>query len=162
MADPNTSFVTSTGTHPVLADGFTAGSLGFVGNLTGNVTGNVTGTTAGAVAATTLSVSGFISTPAQLAAAAGTSSQANSTAITKSAFIIVTVTNSTRGVRLPAAVTGRMVHGFNGATTAALVYPATNDKIGASSTNAGVLMSGGKGNIYLAQDAVTWRVMTGA
>lgn len=154
MTAPNTSFATSSADHAVLGDGFTAGALGFVGNLAGAV--------AGAVSATTLSASGYVSVPSQIVAAAGTSSQTNATAITKSGFVITTVTNSTRGIRLPTAATGRMVWGNNAGAFAALVYPGTNDRINALSTNAALLLTAAKGALYRARDAVTWDVMTGA
>lgn len=99
----------------------------------------------------------------QIATAAGSNSQTNATAITKSAVVVTVVSATTRAVRLPTAATGKRVFINNGATTAVKVYPATGDKIGAGATNAvGTAIAANKGNIYFAQDAVTWRVLTGA
>lgn len=160
MASGNTNFGNSAGTGTVGADGFLGPVTGAItGNVTGNLTGNQSG---GSVAATTLSASSYVSVPSQIVAAAGTSSQTNATAITKSGFVITTVTNSTRGIRLPTAATGRMVWGNNAGAFAALVYPGTNDRINALSTNAALLLTAAKGALYRARDAVTWDVMTGA
>lgn len=111
---------------------------------------------------TDLATTGLVSSTPQLVAAAGTNSQANATAITKSMVFVTTVSATTRGVRLPAAVTGRQVTITNNIATAVKVYPATGDKIGTGSTNAAVALAASKGNIYVARDAVTWNVIVGA
>lgn len=124
------------------------------GTLTGSWTGTFTGT---------VNPSGLGQVAIQSAAAAGSNSQANATPITKSQVIVVTVTATTRAVRLPTAATGNKVQINNSATTAVKVYPATNDKIGSGATNAvGAAIAAQKGNIYVAKDAVTWQVLTGA
>jgi hypothetical protein len=112
----------------------------------------------------TLDVTGTVTVGVQTpVVAAGSNSQANATAITKSAAVITTVSATTRGIRLPAAATGLRIEIFNAAATAVKPYPATNDKIGAASTNAaGTAIAAGKGNIYLAQSDSLWRVITGA
>ena len=121
----------------------------------------------GSVEADTLSVtnqtiSGLTTVTPQLVAAAGTNSQANATAITKSFVFVTTVSATTRGVRLPAAATGLQVQVNNNVATAVKVYPATGDKIGTGATNAAVALAASKGNIYTARDAVTWNVIIGA
>ncbi len=75
---------------------------------------------------------------------------------------MVTVTASTEGVKLPAAVTGQRVEIFAAATVGVKVYPATGDKLLGQATNAAVLLAAGKANIYQAADATTWRVLKGA
>jgi hypothetical protein len=99
----------------------------------------------------------------QIVAAAGSNSQAAATAITKSRVVVTTVSATSRAVRLPTAATGREVEVYNAAATAVKVYPATNDKIGAASTNAaGTAIAAGKPVKYIAQDATTWRTFIGA
>jgi hypothetical protein len=65
-------------------------------------------------------------------AAAGTSSQANSSAVTQ-ALVNVTAAASTNGVRLPAAVAGLeiIMNGGGGGGTSFLVYPNGTDQINA-------------------------------
>lgn len=97
-------------------------------------------------------------------AAAGSNSQANATALTAFLNIVTTVSATTRAVKLPTAATGKTVAIHNTASTAVKVYPATGDKINAASTNAvgTQTIAQNKGNIYIAQDATTWRVIAGA
>lgn len=112
---------------------------------------------------TDLTVNGVSTRGVQLAAAAGSNSQANATPITKSLVVITTVSATTRAVRLPSAATGLQVQVQNGASTAVKIYPATGDRIAAAATNAvGTAIAARKGNIYTARDATTWEVMTGA
>lgn len=136
-----TNFANKEGTGAVAADGFqaTAGSSSSIPNLT---------------------TSGFGGQQPQLVAAAG-ASQGAATAIVSGVAILVTVTASARGVRLPAAVTGRKVEIYNGAAQGCKVYPATSDKIATAATNAAVVLAANKSNIYRAQDAKTWRVLVG-
>jgi hypothetical protein len=65
-------------------------------------------------------------------AAAGTSSQANSTGITQ-ALVNVTAAATTNGVRLPAAIAGLeiAINGGAGGAVSFLVYPAGTDQINA-------------------------------
>ena len=67
-------------------------------------------------------------------------------------------------MKLSAAATGKMHVIHCDGSNAVKVYPSTGDKIGAASTNAvaSSTVAVGKGNIYIAQDAQTWRVITGA
>lgn len=110
-----------------------------------------------------LTVTGFSANVPQIAAAAGSNSQANATAITKSVCIITTVSGTTRAVRLPTAATGRVVEIHNAGATQVKVYPGTGDRISTAATNAvGTAIAKTKGNIYRAQNASTWRVITGA
>lgn len=101
---------------------------------------------------------------AAIVAAAGSNSQANATELSKFLNIVTTVSATTRAVKLPTAATGKMVAIFNGASTAVKVYPNTGDKVASASTNAvaAATIGAGKGNIYVAQDTLTWRLMTGA
>jgi hypothetical protein len=143
-----TNFTNSTGDGTVQADGF----IGPVGTVT-----------PAAGIFTDLTQDGSLTLTTQTVTAAGSNSQANAAAITKASVIVVTVSATTRGVRLPAAAAGLRVEVINAAATAVKPYPATGDKIGAASTNAaGTAIAAGKGNIYVAQDATTWRVITGA
>lgn len=151
---------------------FLTGYRLFAGERLNQLVDIVNGVTAGVFKGTanftSLTTASFINTgPAitslQLAVAAGSNSQSGSTPITKSSVIVVTVSATTRAVRLPTAATGVRVWINNGATTNVKVYPGTNDKIGAAATNAvGTAIAGNKGNVYTAQDSLTWRVTTGA
>lgn len=117
----------------------------------------------GAVDAGSLAVAGTITAGVQVAAAAGSNSQANATPITKSRVVVATVSATTRAVKLPAAATGLEVFIFNAGATGVKVYPATGDSIVAGATNAvGTAIAKNKGNIYMARNASNWRVITGA
>jgi hypothetical protein len=112
---------------------------------------------------TDISTNGTLTRGVQNAIAAGSNSQANATAITKALVMVVTVSATTRAVKLPAAATGLTVQIQNTASTAVKVYPATGDKIGSAATNAvGAAIATLKGNIYTAKDATTWLVVVGA
>ncbi len=76
--------------------------------------------------------------------------------------MVVTVTASTQGVKLPTAATGRIVRVAVGGTVGVKVYPFAGDKISTASTNVAVLLAADKTNVYLAKDAVTWLVQKGA
>jgi hypothetical protein len=132
-----------------------------------NVTGNGT---AGAVAATTLTTTGNISTVQnaktvtnsfQTLTAAG-ATQGDATAITGSkAIITVALTASTKGVKLPTAATGLEVLIANAATFGVKVYPATNGKLGASATNAAIVLAINKANRYIAVNTTRWILQVG-
>lgn len=93
----------------------------------------------------------------QTLAAAG-ATQGNAAQITGS-VVIVTVTASTQGVKLPAAASGLFVRLHAQPDKGVKVYPATGDKIGSAATNAAVLVAANKGQLYQAVDATTWRVV---
>lgn len=114
--------------------------------------------TAPAISAPTLS--GQIVVVPQILAAAG-ATQGTAGVITGS-YVIVTVTASTQGVKLPTAATGKYVQVFCPGTKGVLVYPFAGDKISTASTNASVLLVLDKANIYVAKDAITWVVQKGA
>jgi hypothetical protein len=116
-----------------------------------------------AASVTNLAQNGTLTRTPQIASAAGSNSQANATLITKALVIVTVVSATTRAVKLPAAATGLTVQINNVGATQMKVYPNTGDKIGAGATNAvGTAIAVNKGNIYTAQDATTWRVITGA
>lgn len=100
-----------------------------------------------------------VQTPTIVAAAGAT--QGGATQITTSR-VIVTVTASTEGVKLPTAATGKLVYINVGGTVGVKVYPFTNDKISTASTNVAVALAADKGNVYIAKDATTWLVTKGA
>lgn len=98
----------------------------------------------------------------QLIAAAG-ASQGDATAITSQKVLVVTVTVSTEGIRLPAAATGIQVLVANGAGKGVKIYPATGDKIGAAATNAAdTLLVTNKANLYQAVNTLLWVVLRGS
>lgn len=146
---------------------FTGESLNVLVNAVNNLTGNGT---AGAVAASTLTTSGNVTESLaassyvggfQTVTAAG-ATQGNATAITGSkAIITVAATASTHGVRLPTAVTGLEVLIANNGAFGAKVYPATNAKLGASATNAAIVLAVKKANRYIALNTTQWILQVG-
>lgn len=109
-----------------------------------------------------LSVSqAFILTP-QLLQAAGSNSQSGATPISAPSAVVVTVSASSRGVRLPVAVTGLTELLANAGAHSVHVFPASGNRIGAAATNAAATLAAGRGGIFFAQDAKTWRVILGA
>lgn len=128
--------------------------------------------TAGPIDATDLTVTGDVSRSLatktttdtfQSVTAAG-ATQGNATLITGSkAVITVSTTASTHGVRLPSAATGLEVLIANAGTFGVKVYPSTNDRIGAASTNAaGAVLAINKATRYIAISASKWVVQVGA
>lgn len=96
--------------------------------------------------------------------AAGTT-QLGATAIVGSkAIVTVAATASTHGVRLPTAATGLEVTVANVGAFGCKVYPATNGKIGAASTNAAdsTVLAVNKANRYIAVNTTLWAVQRGA
>lgn len=155
-------------------NGLVAGTL--TGTFKGTFDGLVGSITAAAGLFTTLGASGqallastsvtdfqqngITTFTGQTLAAAG-ATQGTASAISKSA-VYVTVTASTQGIKLPTAAEGKRVVIFSAPTVGVKVYPFSGDKIGAAATNTAVVLASGKGNIYQAIDATTWRVVKGA
>jgi hypothetical protein len=139
-------------------NGLVAGTL--TGSWAGTFNGAMGGTTPAAASVTDLSQNGIVVRIPQILAAAG-ATQGNAGAITKST-VIVTVTASTQGVKLPTAATGKEVRVHCPGTVGVKVYPNTSDKIDAGATNAAQALVAGKANIYQARDAVTWVTLKGA
>jgi hypothetical protein len=103
----------------------------------------------------------FILTP-QLVQATGSNSQAGAAPISAPSVVVVTVSASSRGIRLPAATAGLTEMIANAGAHGVQVFPASGDRIGADATNASTSLAAGKGGIFFAQDATTWRVILGA
>ncbi len=124
-----------------------------VNNLTGNGTSNPT---------QNLYSNGTLIEIPQLLTAAG-STQGGAAAITSSfAVISVATTNSSKGVRLPVASTGKRVTVANIASHGAKVYPATNARIISTATNVGLTLLKTKTNVYRAVNTTVWVAETGA
>lgn len=107
---------------------------------------------------------GTLSVTPQNVTAAGTT-QLGATAITsQKAVITVSTTASTHGVRLPKAATGLEVEVANAGTYGVKVYPTSNGKIGAASTNAAdvTVLAVNKSNLYIAVNTNLWVVRRGA
>jgi hypothetical protein len=163
-----------------LTGGGTAGPVtGTTGTFSGAVTGSgfagtldgvLGGTTPAAGTVTDLTTTGnIVQTLAaktakvayQTVTAAG-ATQGDATAITGSkAIITIALTASTKGVRLPTAVTGLEVVIANAATFGCKVYPAVNGKLGASATNAAIVLAINKCNKYLAVNSTRWILQVG-
>lgn len=130
------------------------------GTFTGVFNGTLGATTPSTASVTDFTQNGVQTNTPQILAAAG-ATQGNAGVITKST-VIVTVTASTEGVKLPTAATGKRVQVFCPGTVGVKVYPNTGDKISTASTNAAVALVADKANLYIAKDATTWAVMKGA
>lgn len=96
----------------------------------------------------------------QTLAAAG-ASQGNAALITGKR-VIVTVTASTQGVKLPVGFAGREIEVYAAGTVGVKVYPGSGAKIGATSTNGSRTLAADKAAKYVAISATQWRVLTGA
>lgn len=149
---------------PELTAGTTiaGGTVNSAGALSGASLDNTTinATTAAPGSFTNASQNGSDTHIPQILVAAG-ATQGTAGVITKSR-VIVTVTASTQGVKLPTAVTGLEVAVRVPGTVGVKVYPFAGDKIDAASTNSAQALVAGKGNIFLARDAVTWVTIKGA
>lgn len=126
------------------------------------------GSTAGAGAFTTLSATSGITTTGAVnrtittVAAAG-ASQGNATAIAATAAVVlVTVTASTEGVKLPTAVAGQQIQVMVPGTVGVKVYPAAGAAIDAGSSNAAQALAAGKSNIFTATSTTAWKTLKGA
>lgn len=106
----------------------------------------------------TLTAPGIV--PQQTLAAAG-ATQGNAAQITGKR-VVVTVTASTQGIKLPVGVAGLEVEVYSAPTVGVKVYPGTGARIGAASTNAAVTLAAAKASKYVAISATNWRVLTGA
>lgn len=84
-------------------------------------------------------------------AAAGSNSQANSTVLARRPVTeIVTVSASSRGVRMPATQLPGVNMGMHNATAVNVkVYPATGDKIATGATNAAYTLSANTGKLFV-------------
>lgn len=95
-------------------------------------------------------------------AAAGSNSQSGSTVLDRRPNTeIVTVSASSRGVRLPANMSqGEEMALFDATSTAVKVYPATGDKIGTGATNAAYTLSANSTKLFVksANTANLWLV----
>lgn len=135
-----------------------------VNNLGGNGTPSAL-TASGATLTGATTLSGTLTVVPQLILAAG-ATQGSATAITSlKAIITATATSSAKGVRLPTASTGlEVIVGNAGTTFACKVYPATNGKIGAASTNSAdsTTLAINKVNRYVAVNTTKWIVQRGA
>lgn len=124
--------------------------------------GAIGGTTPGAGNFASLANTGpTVNTPSTVAAAGAT--QGNATAIGASVTdILVTVTASTQGVKLPTAATGKRVNIWPDPAIGNKVYPAAGALIGAAATNAALAVVKNKPVQLIGVSATKWRVMAGA
>lgn len=152
-----TSLTNDAGTGQVQADGFIGAGTGpalFPNGAT--ITG---GTTTGGTISGGTFTGVSINKPQILAAVGATQGGAG---VITSSMVIVTVTASTEGVKLPTATTGKTIQVMVPGTIGVKVYPFAGDRISTAATNAAVALVADKANIYVAKDTVTWAVMKGA
>lgn len=83
-------------------------------------------------------------------------------ALIASAIVMVSVTASSQGVRLPAATTGAKYLVMAPTAKGVKVYPATGDSIGTTATNSAVSLVLNKSSLFVAENTSKWRVLTGA
>lgn len=88
--------------------------------------------------------------------------QGTATLIPAGVDIIVTVTASTEGVKLPVATTGRTLTIFADPAIGVKVYPNTNAKIEAAATNVAVALVKAKATRFYAKNTTQWLAHTGA
>lgn len=103
---------------------------------------------------------GILGTIATGLAAAGVSSQANSTALTSAVNKVDTVAATTAGVRLPqASLHDEVIVRNNQGTNSMLVYPPTGGKINGGSTNASVTHAVNTTLTYkcVSEDGLQWQ-----
>lgn len=123
--------------------------------------GEIGGTTPGKGNFAGLSNSGASSTTPSTVAAAG-ATQGNATAIGASVTdVIVTVTASTQGLKLPTASLGKRLRVWPDTVKGNKLYPATGGKVGAAATNAAISVVANKPVDLLGVSATAWRVQVG-
>lgn len=93
--------------------------------------------------------------------ATGSNSQSGATLLASSVTIVVTVSATTRAVRIPATVNSYW-DVFNDTATAVKVYPATNATISSSSTNTAVQIAAHKADTFFVRSATHVVSMVGA
>jgi hypothetical protein len=112
--------------------------------ITGNLVGNVTG-----------SVTGMFTIPSATVAAAG-SSQSNAAAVA-TGFTLVSASDDTKGVKLPAAAAGLVCIIKNNVSAKTLkIYPNTDDAVNAVAANSSFDIAGLTSCVLVAYDATTW------
>lgn len=104
----------------------------------------------------------FTAKALQTVAAAG-ASQGNATAVNANLghVIVVTVTASTEGIKLPTASTGDRWTVLANPTVGVKVYPPTGGAIAAGATNASFAVAKATASIFVAVNKTAWRVIKG-
>lgn len=104
-----------------------------------------------------------LSSTANALAAAGTSSQANSTALDARTYQRVTTVAANSGVRLPAAKAGMRIVVFNAqGTNALLVYPSSGEAINSLSADASFSVAVNRGAEFVCCVDGTWNSLYSA
>lgn len=94
-----------------------------------------------------------------VAAAGATQGAAGAISASGGSVVIVTVTASTEGVKLPTAVTNLCYNIVVPGSVGTKIYPGTNAKIDATATNGSIALVAGKGSLFLATSTTQWRVI---
>ena len=112
-------------------------------------------TATGTVSGATVTSTGDLYIKSATVAAAG-ANQGNAAAVA-GGFTLVSGADDTKGVRLPAAVAGRVVIIKNNTSAKTLkIYPATDDAINAVAANGSYDIDGLTSTLLVAYDATTW------
>jgi hypothetical protein len=153
MSDQGTNFCTDQATGQVHSDGFTGPPLA----------GVAPGSYAPATHPSGASLGALLMLGQQLVAAAGTT-QGSATAISASGgpVIMATTTTSTEGLKLPANITNEVWVVFIPGSHGVKVYPPTNSRIDALSTNAALTIAAGKAVLFYSRDSTRFVTLKGA
>ncbi len=105
---------------------------------------------------------GVVDDSIQVVAAAG-ATQGTATQIADTArVVVVSVTLSSQGVKLPTAATGKRLKVLAMSAKGVKVYPFTADRIHGAATNAALALPLNRSFEFIAVDAINWRVLKGA
>ena len=150
---PNTKPVGVAFSDPELVAGTTITGATISG---GSISGATALSGAAVTGTTSVTASGDLYIASATVAAAG-SNQSGATQIA-GGFTLVSAADDAKGVKLPAAVAGRICIVKNAVTNKALLlYPATDDKInGGTATSGSLSLSGGTIAMLIAYDATDW------
>lgn len=143
---------------PTVPTGWRLPNGNWFNDIIARVNGLVNGSLSQSVNATSFTQDGAETRVADTVAAAGTTIADATEIAADTSTVIVTVTASTQGVKLPVASAGKRLQVFASPTVGVLVYPRTGSTIGAGATNAGVAVTLNTAQMYQAVDAQTWRV----
>jgi hypothetical protein len=119
-------------------------------------TGRFTTLSATSLSAPTMTASGDLYIKSATVAATG-STQGDAAQLA-GGFTLVTAADATKGVKLPAAVAGRVIiiKNADAANAVLKVYPATDDAINAIAANSAYSMAAKTSMMLVAYDSTTW------
>ena len=108
----------------------------------------------GPVSGTTVTATGDLYVASATVAATG-STQADAAQLA-GGFTLVSAADATKGVKLPAAVAGRVVIIKNGANAVLKVWPSSGDAVNAIAADSNYVLAANTSSILVAYDSTTW------